>query len=132
MAALVAVTNFWSPNLRRYSTGGGFVQPFPDAFFGGRWWVETTNIVRQTRTRTQEFKYLMATTRVVPSWKAVVMVTLVSLLSCSGNSDQKVYVVYMGDRPKGDFSTTTQHMSLLHTTLGRLTNLLFITRKKNL
>ncbi|KAK4480228.1 hypothetical protein RD792_013290, partial [Penstemon davidsonii] len=29
-----------------------------------------------------------------------------------------VYVVYMGDRPKGDFSATAQHMSILQATLG--------------
>ncbi|KAG6436556.1 hypothetical protein SASPL_101457 [Salvia splendens] len=40
---------------------------------------------------------------------AVVTVALFSL----------VYIVYMGDRPKGgDFSATTQHKSLLHATLG--------------
>ncbi|KAL0303774.1 UNVERIFIED_CONTAM: Cucumisin [Sesamum radiatum] len=29
-----------------------------------------------------------------------------------------VYVVYMGDRPKGEFSATAQHMSMLQATLG--------------
>ncbi|KAH6762718.1 subtilase 4.12 [Perilla frutescens var. hirtella] len=42
------------------------------------------------------------------------------IMSCNGNSqeDQKVYVVYMGDRPKADFSASAHHMSLLQATLG--------------
>ncbi|KAK6156175.1 hypothetical protein DH2020_010423 [Rehmannia glutinosa] len=65
----------------------------------------------------------MATSRNFPSW-AVLMITLFSLvISCScansnDSTDQKVYVVYMGDRPKGDFSATAQHMSMLQATLG--------------
>ncbi|KAH6805649.1 Subtilisin-like serine endopeptidase family protein [Perilla frutescens var. frutescens] len=33
-------------------------------------------------------------------------------------SGSLVYIVYMGDRPKGEFSATAQHMNLLHATLG--------------
>ncbi|XP_057804097.1 cucumisin-like [Salvia miltiorrhiza] len=53
--------------------------------------------------------------------KAVLAVALFSLvMSCSAgiSQHQKVYIVYMGDRPKGDFSATMQHMTLLHATLG--------------
>ncbi|KAL7107730.1 hypothetical protein ACP275_06G073400 [Erythranthe tilingii] len=62
----------------------------------------------------------METSRISPSW-LVLTIVLVSLVivSCNGSStDQKVYVVYMGDRPKGEFSATAQHMSMLHATLG--------------
>ncbi|KAL8552039.1 hypothetical protein ACS0TY_000920 [Phlomoides rotata] len=34
------------------------------------------------------------------------------------NKLHRVYVVYMGDRPKGDFSATAQHMSILQATIG--------------
>ncbi|KAI3458640.1 hypothetical protein Pfo_015303 [Paulownia fortunei] len=64
----------------------------------------------------------MAITRISPSWP-VLMITLFSLvISFCGNShdgiDQKVYVVYIGDRPKGELSATAQHMSMLQATLG--------------
>ncbi|KAK6156174.1 hypothetical protein DH2020_010422 [Rehmannia glutinosa] len=58
------------------------------------------------------------------SWPVLIIITLFSLvISCCGNShdgsDKKVYIVYMGDRPKGEFAATAQHMSMLQATLGR-------------
>ncbi|KAL1544724.1 cucumisin-like [Salvia divinorum] len=48
----------------------------------------------------------------------VMTVALFSLVM-TNSQHLKVYIVYMGDRPKGsDFSATTQHKSLLHATLG--------------
>ncbi|KAL1544723.1 cucumisin-like [Salvia divinorum] len=62
----------------------------------------------------------MANTPISPSWKALLFMTLFSMvISCRGNSsDQKVYVVYMGDLPKGGISASAHHVSLLQATLG--------------
>ncbi|KAK8584137.1 hypothetical protein V6N13_109520 [Hibiscus sabdariffa] len=37
----------------------------------------------------------------------------------SGDSARKTHVVYMGDRPKGEFSAATTHHSMLTAVLGR-------------
>lgn len=55
-----------------------------------------------------------------PSWPVLMIVLFSFLISCTANStDQKVYVVYMGDRPKGDIPAAAQHMSILQATIGR-------------
>ncbi|KAG6433243.1 hypothetical protein SASPL_104851 [Salvia splendens] len=62
----------------------------------------------------------MANTPISPSWKALLCMALFSMvISCRGNSsDHKVYVVYMGDLPKGGISASAYHVSLLQATLG--------------
>ncbi|XP_012858111.1 PREDICTED: cucumisin-like [Erythranthe guttata] len=62
----------------------------------------------------------METSKISPSWLVLITVLFsLVIVSCNGSStDQKVYVVYMGDRPKGEFSATSQHMSMLQATLG--------------
>ncbi|PIM98682.1 Cucumisin [Handroanthus impetiginosus] len=69
----------------------------------------------------------MATTNSISSSSRPLLMMIFTLfcsllmISCTGNSDathQKVYVVYMGDRPKSDFSATAQHMSMLQAIMG--------------
>ncbi|WCJ19707.1 Subtilisin-like protease SBT4.6 [Euphorbia peplus] len=42
------------------------------------------------------------------------------LISCysTNDADRKVYIVYMGDRPKGEFSATDFHTNILHEVIG--------------
>ncbi|XP_031274011.1 cucumisin-like [Pistacia vera] len=52
------------------------------------------------------------------SWLALLSLTL--LISCINGSldDRKDYIVYMGDRPKGEFSATSVHTSMLQQVIG--------------
>ncbi|CAK9171822.1 unnamed protein product [Ilex paraguariensis] len=50
----------------------------------------------------------------------LISLTCALLISCTTPSDdvQKVYIVYMGDRPKGDFSASSLHTSMLQEVVG--------------
>ncbi|KAK3034946.1 hypothetical protein RJ639_032346 [Escallonia herrerae] len=62
----------------------------------------------------------MATIIFCISWLLITCISSVMLSSVSGafNDDRKAYIVYMGDRPKGDISPSSLHMSMLNEILG--------------
>ncbi|CAI9776423.1 unnamed protein product [Fraxinus pennsylvanica] len=54
--------------------------------------------------------------------RTLLFITLVCtlLVNCSGESDanEKVFIVYMGDLPKGDFSISSMHLNMLQSVMG--------------
>ncbi|XP_059628065.1 cucumisin-like [Cornus florida] len=62
----------------------------------------------------------MASQTSPPSWLILISLTCALLISCiiASDGDQKVYIVYMGDRPKGHLSASFLHTRMLQEVVG--------------
>ncbi|CAI9776425.1 unnamed protein product [Fraxinus pennsylvanica] len=83
---------------------------------------QATNAEMETELRRLKQIFFMASQ--TSHSRTLLFITLVCtlLVNCSGESDanEKVFIVYMGDLPKGDFSISSMHLNMLQSVMGSI------------